>query len=382
MWRIVAGTVLVQTAIYITRPLLTYRTIELGAGELAVGALVVAFTLLPALVALPLGRFCDQRSPVGAARGGAAVLIAGALGSAVAPNLGWLLLATTVSGLGSLAVMVASQAEVARSSDRSRLDAAFGVLTTAVSVGQLIGPALGGWLVTAARPSGGSTVTAFLVAAGLCVAALGFLWQPSIAPRPARPAPRTAADVPWYRLLRRPTVAGGIVASAAILSAVDLLIAYLPLIGDRSGITPTTVGLLLSARAAASVLSRLFIPQLLKVVSPGVLLVVSLVVSGVLFPVLAVTGDVWLLAAAMVAIGGFLGLGQPLTMSMLVRAVPPADQGAALSLRLSGTKMGQVVMATVITGLTGVAGVGAALAVVGVSLAGAGAIMAVRRPRS
>lgn len=378
MWRLIAATVLVQTAIYIARPVLTYQAVALGASELGVGLLVVAFTLLPAFVALPVGRYCDHRSPARVVRAGAALLIAGAAGLASAPTLTWLVLATSVLGLGSLAVMVASQAEVARSSEALRLDTAFGILTTAVSVGQLVGPALGGWLVTVAPPSGGAPVIAFLVSAGLCVVALGVLWKPFSGRGPAVSVSGTAAPVPWYRLLRRPTVAGGIIASTAILAAVDLLIAYLPLIGERSGIAPATVGLLLSARAAASALSRLLIPLLLRAMSASVLLVISLVTSGALFPVLILTDDVWLLAAAMVAIGSFLGLGQPLTMSMLVRAVPASDHGAALSLRLSGIKVGQVVMAAAIAGLTGAAGLGAALLVIGGTLAAAGAALAAR----
>ena len=48
-----------------------------------------------------------------------------------------------------------------------------------------------------------------------------------------------AADI-----VRSPGVPAGMFASAAILAAVDIITAYLPVIGERNGIGPAVVGAL------------------------------------------------------------------------------------------------------------------------------------------
>lgn len=51
------------------------------------------------------------------------------------------------------------------------------------------------------------------------------------------------------------------------------------------------------------------------------------------------------IAAALLAVGGFLlGLGQPLTMTMITTSVPSNWRGSALAVRLTGNRLGQVVL--------------------------------------
>ena len=50
-----------QAAVYIARPMTSYRLLGLGAGARAVGLVAAAFALLPLFVAIPLGRFADRK---------------------------------------------------------------------------------------------------------------------------------------------------------------------------------------------------------------------------------------------------------------------------------------------------------------------------------
>jgi MFS family permease len=79
----------------------------------------------------------------------------------------------------------------------------------------------------------------------------------------------------------------------------------------------------------------------------------------------------WSLAALVVLLGLGLGVGQPLTMSWLAEIAPPGLRGRAMSLRLTGNRLGQVVIPSAV-GLVA-AGVGAA----GVLWATAAALAAV-----
>jgi MFS family permease len=51
------------------------------------------------------------------------------------------------------------------------------------------------------------------------------------------------------------------------------------------------------------------------------------------------------LAAVLLFVGGFcLGLGQPITMTLVSTAVPDSWRGSALAVRLVGNRVGQVAM--------------------------------------
>jgi MFS family permease len=58
--RVLAGVVLTQAALYLARPVTSYRALALGADARAVGLITAAFALVPLVVAVPLGRASDR----------------------------------------------------------------------------------------------------------------------------------------------------------------------------------------------------------------------------------------------------------------------------------------------------------------------------------
>jgi hypothetical protein len=67
-----------------------------------------------------------------------------------------------------------------------------------------------------------------------------------------------------------------------VLSATDILTAYLPVAGEHRGIAPWTVGLLLSLRAAATIACRLVFTPPLRLLGRTLLLSVSCLLAAVL----------------------------------------------------------------------------------------------------
>ena len=63
--------------------------------------------------------------------------------------------------------------------------------------------------------------------------------------------------------------------------------------------------------------------------------------------------------------GFFLGIGQPLTMSLIVQAVPDDARGTALAIRLFGNRVGQVATPAVAGLVAGAAGIAAAFWLLG-----------------
>ena len=71
-------------------------------------------------------------------------------------------------------------------------------------------------------------------------------------------------------------------------------------------------------------------------------------------------------------IGLGLGAGQPLTMSWLAEATPPGLRGRAMSLRLTGNRLGQVLVPSVAGLLAAGAGAAGVLWLTAAALAGVG----------
>ena len=360
---LLGSAVLTQAALNISRPLVTYRVIGLGGDALAVGLVTAAFAVLPLVVAMPLGRLTDRLRGLGLILATGPVLMSGgAFLMSTTATVAALAVASAVLGLGQLVFMVGAQAIVARWSPDDLLDRGFGWFTAAVAVGQLFGPLIAGGLLGSASGAelAGASRVAFWVAGGLALLPLplvGLIAWRTRSLRRARAERRELPPVePSRTLLRRPGVAAGMYASLALLATIDVLLAYLPLIGERNGIAPSMVGVLLALRSAGTILSRLLLDRMLRQWSHAHLVVASAAGAAV---VLAVVPIPWVGLAGMAAallVGGFLlGVGQPLTMSMLARAVPDNARSSVLALRMVANRVGQV-------GVPSIAGVVAASA--------------------
>ncbi|WP_231750683.1 MFS transporter [Mycobacterium sp. NAZ190054] len=369
LWRLLIAMTLTQVAAFLVRPALTYRALELGADDVYVGLLVAIYAFLPALLAVPIGRYTDRHRPGPVFIAGTGLLGIGSAGLAVAPSLATVAAATVVLGLGAMTIMVGAQSIVALMSTEDTLDRDFGLTTAAAAIGQMIGPLGTGWILTGERgPTG--TLTAFACGAVLCVLASAFTFG---FPDHRRPAPD--APPPQWRetmsILRIPGVPGAMTASMVLLATVDLLVAYLPVIGERAGIGAGVVGILLSLRAAASVGSRVLLGRLARRFSRRRLITASTLVTAVLVPAIAFVSNPWALGGLLVVLGFFLGLGQPLTMTLITTAVPATSRGAALAIRMLGNKAGQVGVPAFIAATTAVVGIGGGFALLGAIVAAA-----------
>jgi MFS family permease len=379
--RILVALVLTQAALFLARPVTSYRALALGADERVIGLVTASFAVIPLLVAVPLGRIADRHRPVGMLAGGVLVLVVSYVLLGLAGSLAELALWSALLGLGHLALMLAAQSLIAQQSDDSRHDRDFGLMTAAVSLGQLVGPALGGLVLAAGatRSLESATTRAFLVAAGLGALAFPACFGtgaggPQRGGRPEGGQPMRAKDI-----VRAPGVPAGMFASVAILAAVDIVTAYLPVIGERRGIGPAVVGALLSLRAAASILSRLLIPWMVRALGRVRLIAVSAAGSALAMAVLPVPDGALALSVVLILAGFFLGIGQPLTMSLIVQAVPEGARGTALAIRLTGNRVGQVATPAAAGLVAGAAGIAAAFWMLGGVLALAAATVA-RRP--
>lgn len=228
-----------------------------------------------------------------------------------------------------------------------------------------------------------TSATALLVSGAVAAVSYASLWRLEQRARTVpsgAPAPAAGPPVPVRGILRTRGVPSGIFMSLAVLSATDILTAYLPVIGEDRAIAPTTIGLLLSLRAAATIACRLVMTPMIRWLGRTALMAASCASAGVLCGGLVLPVPVWALAAMLLALGFCLGVGQPLSMTTVVQAAPERARSTAPALRLTGNRLGQVAAPAGAGLLAGVAGTAAPFALLG-GLLVASAVMAARTGR-
>jgi MFS family permease len=366
---LLAHTVLVQVVTFVLRPTSTYRALELGVPATWLGVVSACFAVAPLILAVPSGhavdRFGERRVMLlGAVLVGAAAATFVLFGGGVAG----LVAGSVLLGVGHLGSVVGEQALVANATPAGRHDTAFGYYTFAASLGQALGPGL--ILLFGGSQPIPATQTIFICALGIAVALLAVtLGLRSSARTPSAVAAESGG---MHTLLRRPGLVRALTVSCVVLAAVDITLVYLPALGTERGIASGAIGALLALRAGASMISRLFLGRLSRRLGRRPLLVGSVALSAVGLAVAVVPMPVWLLAVVVVAVGLGLGAGQPLTMSWLAESTPPGLRGRAMSLRLTGNRVGQVVVPSVAGLLAAGTGAGGVLALTAAGLAAAG----------
>ena len=372
---LVVHTVLAHATYNGVRVLISYRTLELGGTGVVLGLMTACYSLVPLLTALFVGRLVDRGYATAVLWVGTVLSILPVALAAIAPNLGVLLVATMSLGFGQLLTTVASQALIPQSFPASRLTAKFGHLTLGVSIGQTIGLPLAGMIADA---TGGSPhiVGALWFMTGfsaLTLIAAVIVMLRGRTPHVSRAEAAENVRTPWA-LLRIRGMKPAILASMATLAAVDLMTAYLPLIGQENGLSVTTVTWLLALRTFAAVISRMIIGMLARRWGSLSLLWTASATAGICVILIPVLTQTWSLAILLAIAGFCFGLTQPLTMTWVSTLSDPANRAAVLSIRLAGNRLSQVAIPSIASVLTIIAGSGVVLTISGALLLLAGGV--------
>lgn len=343
-------TVLTQLLAGVLRPALAYRALELDVPPAALGAVAASFALAPLVLALPSGQLVDRIGERIVMVVGALVMASSCVVAALAADVTAVVTASALLGIGHLLSVVAEQAWVANGADPASFDGAFGRYTFAVSIGQTVGPAL---LLVAGDATVPDTRPLFIGAAGgtalLLIASAFVRATPRHVPGAGQTPPRLRS------LLRLPGLVRVLLVSSVVLTTVDITLVYLPALGAEREVAAGLVGALLAARAAASMVSRLFVGRLSARLGRRRLLLLSLTLSTGALALVPVPMPLSLLAVVMALLGLGLGVGQPLTMAWLAESTPAGARGRAMSMRLSANRLGQVLLPSAL-GLVAVGG--------------------------
>lgn len=341
---LLAQAILIHAAYGAARPIVSYRALDLGAGNSELGLLAASFSVVPLLLAFSLGGRADLFGPARLIRVGALVLAVGGVLALSAGNVGVLLLASALLGLAHLMGMIGQQAVVAGATVGTGRDRGFGSLTAAASVGQMVGPAVAmgvaGHLVADREPTDVGLVVVIVMALTALPLGRGL---GAVTVDPSHSAERSRSPRALRALVRTEGMWQAMVVSGAVLAALDLLLAFLPAWAEERGISVATVGWLLALRAAVSVVTRLGVVWLIRTLTRRGTLVGSLICGVVGLAGLPYVGVVGC-AGLMVLLGVGLGMAQPLTLSWVTARSSDRLRGAALGLRLTANRFAQTVL--------------------------------------
>jgi len=361
-----AHTLLFQAITFLARPTASYRAIELDVPAAWLGLLVASFAFVPLLVALPAGDLADRYGESRVMMAGVLVITGSMTLFVVAGDtFGMLLLGSLLLGTGHLLCAVGQQSMVANLVPSRRLDNAFGYYTFAGSVGQAAGPAMLGILGSGAAlpPTHDVFVVCLVTSVLLCAVT-------TLARRTPRTRAAPRADRRVAALLRTPGLPRALVVSSVVLAAMDITLVYLPALGAEQGLSVAAVSGLLTVRAVATMLARLFTGALTGWLGRRLLLVVSIGAAGVATALVPLPAPLVVIGAAVVVMGFGLGVCQPATLAWLAEIAPAGARGRVMSLRLVGNRFGQVVLPT------GIGLVAAGLGAAGVLWVTAGSLVA------
>lgn len=371
----------IQTAVNVARPLVTYRVLQLDGGSFEVGVIAATFSVLPLLAALPVGRWLDRRREPPVVGVGATAIAVSVVPLVLSTNLWLIALGCTFMGLGQLLCMVGLQTQIANNSPAHKQDSHYGMFTVFTSLGQIVGPLLGTLVGTSVASGAGhqvATTPGFLAAGG--VAAIGTLATIGMATRPpARrlagvEGPRTSQAVAVRRVLAQRGVPAHMYVGMALFIAIDLISVFLPALAEHNGVSARAVGVLLATRAAFTMLSRMSLTRLTRILGRGSLVRLSVLVSGVVLGVVPWLHSPVLLFVAMAVAGFPLGVGQPLTMSEVSQRTIVELRGTSMALRMVANRTGQIVIPAAVGAVAASAGVGAAFWMIGALLVSAGVL--------
>jgi predicted MFS family arabinose efflux permease len=375
---LLAHVIITHMVVGVVRVTISYRTVELGLPAIWLGVISAGFAILPIFLALRIGRYIDRGHDAHAAWIGSAIVLAACVALWAWPTSpALLLLFTIVLGTGHMFLMAAQQMLTVRCASARGRDVAFGHFMVAISIGQGAGPFIVGLVGGAvAVPQTGPLFVIGVITGILCFA-LSF----AIRPAPPRAGQADHGDVALGALLRRPGMLAVLIASVVTVTAGDLLVIYLPLLGAERAIDASHIGNLLMVRSLAALVARLFYARLIYTMGRLPLTLISTFVGAGAFMLMAVP-SLPVMYAATVLIGVGLGIASTLTLSGIVEVAPPEARATAMTLRITGNRIGLTVMPFVAGAVAGATGVAGILVLTAVSLSACAAGMGMSQRRS
>jgi predicted MFS family arabinose efflux permease len=352
MYLLAFVTMVVQGSQMGSRVLSTLLALDLQTSKWTIGLLIASYSFLPLLLAVYAGRVADRLGTRKPMLWGGSSMALGLVIPFLFPVLPALFVSATLIGLGFSFFNVATQSLAGQYGPKTERTRNFATLSLGYSASNLIGPVSTGYLIEWYGHSATSGVLAVaMISALVLLAASPSLAAPGAASGSAKPG--SAFD-----LLANPELRKIIIASALIAIGWDLFTFYVPIYGYNIGLSPAEIGKILGAFAVGGFVMRMALGPLTARFRIRPVLLSAMVFAAVLYVVFPFIEDYTLLLLVAFLVGGALGTGQPLTLTMAFNRSPEGRGGEVTGLRLAINNVAHVtvpVAAGVLGSIVGVA---------------------------
>jgi len=321
------------------RILNTLFALQLGATPFEIGLLLSTYGIFPFLCAVPAGRISDRygaRLPMIA---GMTVCTVGAILPWFYPSLPMLFVAAAVAGFGFIIGQVPLQSLVGSLADGDERTRNFNIYALFIAIADFVGPVFCGFSID----HFGHVQTYLFLGIVSLVATMVLISLAKRLPRhrkpPPAPAGRKMIDLLMDLKMRRV-----LIASAVVMTGLDLFQLYMPLYAHHIGLSATVIGIVLGASAAATFVSRALIPILVKRYGVESTLLYALFLASAMFMIVPFFTSAFILGMICFGLGLGMGLGQPLTVMMCYNYSPEGRAGESLGLRIAINNLMHVVV--------------------------------------
>lgn len=373
----------VQWAVYVSGYLATgmqnmtgliiplWVVLTLNPSAFTIGLILGARPLLPAILAIHGGAMMDR---LGAKRVMMVFALVGIVVPLIYPLAPWVWiviilqmlggLATTMSWIGAQTLIGQIMKGDATHSGRLGSAALFGNLTVPPIVGaawDLFGP----W---------GAFLTMSLWAAGLYAAAF-------ILPAPSGEfaraddririrdfIPRLSGYIEAFALLSVPAIALVVMVSVLRNNTYAIRGSFYVVHLDSISLSGTEIGLLMSAAGMVGVGAALLVAPLSRIISPVVLLFLTVAGAIVFISITPLLDMFWQLAIIAGLWGGSVGMSMPLMISIMSKAADSRSQGKSVGIRITANRASAAILPVIMGAIAEVFGIGNSFLIIGVTM--------------
>lgn len=321
--------IIAHTAFNGIRIATSLAAIKAGGGALWVGLLTAMFNIVPAFVAIRVGRLVDRVPLKRPLLFGCALLAVGGAIAAIEPMLGVLALCACAIGIGWMAIAASSQYAVGLYGGSANRVRAFSVMSMGFSISSFLGPLIAGLMIDHVSFRAAFAVLAVLPAISAVALSTRLLKLPTAPPRP------DTGDGGARELFAMPVLRNTLITAAFITVGWDLYIFMVPVLGSELGLTATQIGSVLSLFAIAVFVVRFFMTSLTNRLGERGVMITAMTISGCTFLAFAFTHNYTLMLALSFVIGLGLGASQPIILSLLHDAAPAGRIGEVNGMRMT-----------------------------------------------
>ncbi|MBL8311355.1 MAG: MFS transporter [Burkholderiales bacterium] len=385
---LVALLVIAHTALNGIRVATSLAAIKAGGGALWVGLLTAMFNLVPAFIAIRVGRLVDRVPLRRMMVVGCVVSVAGGLLAALLPMLGILAFSACALGVGWMMVAAAAQYAVgllghvgvpaAATSEQSTAQLAaqraahvatqrvraFSVLAMGFSLSAFFGPLIAGFMIDHVSFQAAFALLAALPLIPAVAFALGHPLLPAVERRETPPGNGAR------ELLAMPSVRNTLISASFITVGWDLYGFMVPVLGSELMLTATQIGSVMSVFAAAVFAIRFFMARLTHRYGEVGVMVGAMTIAGVTFLAFAFAHSYALMLVLSFAMGIGLGASQPIVLSLLHNVSPPGRIGEVNGMRMTMISTSQWTMPLVFGSLSAFTGLLPLFVVIGGGILG------------